>query len=137
MTAEPPVVIARLVYRDPEDPGPQGTVPAKVADVPEDLEEHVLDYVGGVGGIVHQPAHHAKYRLFVAKNQRLVSGVIAIAQSSHQRGLLVPPGDPGQVSEMEANGSVCHGRLQSTAPSGPTRSSLVVRCERYRTANAS
>ncbi len=56
VAAEPPVLVAGLVYGDLVDPGLQRTLATKTGHLAKHLQEHLLHYIGSIRGIVHQPA---------------------------------------------------------------------------------
>src|ERR1700722_17129469 len=71
--AEPAALIARLIDRDPVNPGLNRTLAAESRDIAKYLQKNFLDHVGGIGRIVQQATDYIEDRLFEALNQRLIS----------------------------------------------------------------
>src|SRR5207244_12029285 len=84
MAEKPPALVVRFVHGDAVDPGLEAALAPEMTDVAEDLEEHFLDNVAGVAGLVQQQESEVINRLLEAREQRLIGRFFAGAQTADQ-----------------------------------------------------
>src|ERR1051326_2175998 len=109
MASEPAALVASFIHRDAVNPGLQRALAAETGHLAKHLQEHLLHYIGGIGGIIQKPDDHIEDRLLVANNQRFVRGLAARAQPLQQTLLRIPGVGGRHDVQLKCNGSVCHG----------------------------
>src|SRR5262249_851646 len=84
MTEEPAPGVMGLINGDPVNPCLQTALPAEIADIAEDFEEYLLNYVAGFPLIIEQPYRESIHRVLETLNHPFVGALRPVAEGFHQ-----------------------------------------------------
>ena len=83
VTEKPAARVMGLIHCDPVNPRFQTALAAETADVAEDLEKDLLDYVARFALIIQQAQRKSVYRLLEPCDQVFVRAFRALAEGLH------------------------------------------------------